>query len=233
MTPDRFAAIVPDRDDFHEHRLHRIDPALGGSGRHGSRPLRDRHRRRLMHDDTARLAERALSGRGVIIETCAGSAGQARAIGTSQPLARWVTRRSPVWTVHTDADSVVPEGWLHHQRRVAEIGLAAVAGVVEIASFAEHSRRGPLVATTASTPAVATNTRTSTAPTSACAATPTGPSAAGRPSPAVRTTRCGTPSASLGIRRCRPARSTLSPAGDGSDAPDGFAAHLHALGEAV
>ena len=43
-----------------------------------------------------------------------------------------------MWTVHTDADSVVPENWLHHQRRVAESGFAAVAGVVEVDSFAEH-----------------------------------------------------------------------------------------------
>ena len=92
-------------------------------------------------DATAAIARRAVGGLGVVVEARAGSVGQARAIGTSRALARWVARPSTVWTVHTDADSVVPEGWLHHQRRVAEVGFAAVAGVVEVASFAEHSAR--------------------------------------------------------------------------------------------
>jgi len=142
MTPDRFAAVIPARDetptitDCIESSLRSAAAAGTGHDRVEIVIVAD-----SCNDDTARLARRALGGRGVIIEACAGSAGQARAIGTSQALARWVTRRSPVWTVHTDADSVVPEVWLHHQRRVAEIGFAAVAGVVEIASFAEHSAR--------------------------------------------------------------------------------------------
>ena len=218
MTPDRFAAVVPARDeaatitDCIESILRSATAAGMGHDRFEVVIVAD-----SCNDDTAGLARRALGGRGVVIEACAGSAGQARAIGTSHALARWATRRSPVWTVHTDADSIVPEGWLHRQRRVAEIGFAAVAGVVEIASLAEHSARtarryhrfyaGP-----------GDDHPHVHGANLGVRATPTGPSAAGRPSPAVRTTRCGTPYASLGIRRCRRARSTSSPAGDGSGA---------------
>ena len=142
MTPDRFAAVVPARNeaatitDCIESILRSATAAGMGHDRFEVIIVAD-----SCNDDTAGLARRALGGRGVVIEACAGSAGQARAIGTSRALARWATRRSPVWTVHTDADSIVPEGWLHRQRCVAEIGFAAVAGVVEIASLAEHSAR--------------------------------------------------------------------------------------------
>ena len=125
----------------HDLRLHRVDPAFSSSGRNGPRPLRDRGRRRLVPRQHGWARAESARREGVVIEACAGSAGKARAIGTSRALTRWVGRRSPVWTVHTDADSVVPEGWLHHQRHVAECGFAAVAGVVEVATFAEHSGR--------------------------------------------------------------------------------------------
>ena len=219
MTPDRFVVVVPARDEAPHHRLHRLDRALGGSGRHGSRPLRDRHGRRLVHRRHGSARPAGARRRGVIIEVT-------RRIGRPGPGDRHAHERSPggspaaqrMWTVHTDADSVVPEGWLHHQRRVAEIGFAAVAGVVEIATFAEHGREDrsspppPLHRPWRRTPARPRGQPRRAQP------TPTGPSAAGRPSPAARTTRCGTPSAWLGIRRCRPARSTSSPAGDGSGA---------------
>ena len=43
-----------------------------------------------------------------------------------------------IWTVHTDADSVVAEHWLERHRHLAGSGLAAVAGVVEVDSFVGH-----------------------------------------------------------------------------------------------
>ena len=61
-------------------------------------------------DATAAIARRALGGRGVVVEARAGSAGRARAIGhrrRAAPVAVDPSHR--VWTVHTDADSVVPE----------------------------------------------------------------------------------------------------------------------------
>jgi cellulose synthase/poly-beta-1,6-N-acetylglucosamine synthase-like glycosyltransferase len=91
-------------------------------------------------DATATVARRAVGAAGVVIEVGAGSAGRARAIGTARGLAQfrsWPPER--IWTAHTDADSVVGDDWLRQHRRVSEHGLAAVAGVVEVDSFVEHS----------------------------------------------------------------------------------------------
>ena len=110
----------------HDLRLHRVDPAFSRAAGMGHDRFEIVVAADSCHDNAAGLARRALGGSGVVIDACAGSAGQARAIGTARALTGWVGRRSPVWTVHTDADSVVPEGWLHNQRRVAECGFAAV-----------------------------------------------------------------------------------------------------------
>ena len=142
MTLDRFAVVVPARDEA-ANITECVESILRSAAAAGL--AHDRFELVVVADSctdaTAAIARRAVGGLGVVVEARAGSVGQARAIGTSRALARWVARPSTVWTVHTDADSVVPEGWLHHQRRVAEVGFAAVAGVVEVASFAEHSAR--------------------------------------------------------------------------------------------
>ena len=142
MTLDRFAVVVPARDEA-ANITKCVESILRSAAAAGL--AHDRFELVVVADSctdaTAAIARRAVGGLGVVVEARAGSVGQARAIGTSRALARWVARPSTVWTVHTDADSVVPEGWLHHQRRVAEVGFAAVAGVVEVASFAEHGAR--------------------------------------------------------------------------------------------
>ena len=74
-----------------------------------------------------------------MLEVVAGSAGRARAFGTAAGLRRWpVVATERVWTVHTDADSVVPVQWLHEHRQLAALGVAAVAGVVDVDSFIDH-----------------------------------------------------------------------------------------------
>ena len=143
LTPDRFAAVVPALDeastitDCIESILRSAAAAGMGHDRFEIVIVAD-----SCNDDTARLARRALGGARRDHRGMRWIGRPARAIGTSQALARWVTSRSPVWTVHTDADSVVPEKFVAPiNRSQAELGFAAVAGVVEIASFAEHSAR--------------------------------------------------------------------------------------------
>ena len=91
-------------------------------------------------DATAAVARQALGVDGVVVEVGAGLAGAARAIGTAHGLTRW--RRWPahqIWTAHTDADSIVAEDWIDRHRRLADLGYAAVAGVVEVDSFDEYA----------------------------------------------------------------------------------------------
>ncbi len=89
-------------------------------------------------DRTAIVARRELRNRGVVVETQVGSAGRARAIGTSVGLRRTRVPLHLIWTAHTDADSRVHPGWLTVHQRAAEAGVAAIAGVVEVDSFDDH-----------------------------------------------------------------------------------------------
>ena len=62
VTLDRFAVVVPARDEAaNDHRVRGVDPAVGGGGGIGSRPLRARRRRRLLHRRHGR--HRPASGR--------------------------------------------------------------------------------------------------------------------------------------------------------------------------
>ncbi len=84
MTPDRFAAVVPARDeaatiaDCVESILRSAAAAGIGHDRFEVVVVAD-----SCIDTTAAVARRALRGRGVVVEARAGSAGQARAIGTA------------------------------------------------------------------------------------------------------------------------------------------------------
>ena len=140
MSVDRFVVVVPARDE--EARITGcLDSIVRAAASAGIRP--DRIELVVVADAcadaTATRARRAMGAAGRVVEVAVRSAGRARAIGTAQGLARWpATAAERIWTAHTDADSVVPAGWLHHHRRVAEVGLAAVAGVVEVDTFEEH-----------------------------------------------------------------------------------------------
>jgi glycosyltransferase involved in cell wall biosynthesis len=91
-------------------------------------------------DSTARLAARLLADWGEVVEIDEGSAGWARRAGTSRVLDRFaMVPHERIWLANTDADSAVPPSWLADQLRLADLGVAAVAGVVKVDSFHEHS----------------------------------------------------------------------------------------------
>ncbi len=89
-------------------------------------------------DATVRVATRALAGWGRVVETEAGCAGGARAAGIESVLTRHDGRRDRLWIANTDADTLVPVGWLHQQLELARGGSVGVAGVVAVDSFDEH-----------------------------------------------------------------------------------------------
>lgn len=90
------------------------------------------------HDDTAAIARRWSVANGqpcVVIECSERSAGAARALGTSTAI-RDATKTgvhpSTLWLAHTDADTVVGADWLVSQIDVADRGIDAVAGIVDL-----------------------------------------------------------------------------------------------------
>ncbi len=89
-------------------------------------------------DETARIAKRFLRGSGQVIEIDAGCVGLARAAAASAALAAYPGELRQCWLANTDADCVVPENWLHDQLMLAEAGVEAVTGVVDVDHFAEH-----------------------------------------------------------------------------------------------
>ncbi|MEZ5235178.1 MAG: glycosyltransferase family 2 protein [Acidimicrobiales bacterium] len=69
---------------------------------------------------------------GIVAVTRRRCVGAARRLGVAQALA---VRRAPLartWIANTDADSIVPPGWLGEQLALAAAGCAAVAGTVRL-----------------------------------------------------------------------------------------------------
>lgn len=92
-------------------------------------------------DRTAEVAERTLLGSGEVVAAHLGNVGAARRLGTARALRRLAqaaeghgrgldARRT--WLLTTDADTVVPEGWVASHLRLADAGAAAVAGIVRL-----------------------------------------------------------------------------------------------------
>jgi glycosyltransferase involved in cell wall biosynthesis len=140
VNPDRYAVVIPACDE--EQTIERCVASLR---RAAETAELDHERLHIVvvadscSDATARLARRALGRGGEVFEVVAGSAGAARAIGTTQALQHWLDADpQTVWTAHTDADTFVPIDWIAQQRIAATAGFAAVAGVVEVESFSEH-----------------------------------------------------------------------------------------------
>ena len=96
-------------------------------------------------DDTAIVARRALARglAGSIVQVGFESAGRARAEGVAIALAAWPgADPATSWLASTDADTCVPANWLARQLDAAARGYAAVAGIIDVDTFAGHRHRG-------------------------------------------------------------------------------------------
>ncbi|MFJ1646027.1 glycosyltransferase [Streptomyces sp. NPDC088258] len=82
-------------------------------------------------DATAAIA--AAAGALVLRESF-GSVGQARAAGADAARDRLAAHGEALWLATTDADTVVPPGWLVHQLRHARGGWDCVVGTVRLAA---------------------------------------------------------------------------------------------------
>jgi glycosyltransferase involved in cell wall biosynthesis len=89
-------------------------------------------------DRTRSIAETMLRGRGIVVATDAGAVGQARAVAAAAALERERGPRTRCWLANTDADCVVPTDWLTKQLWLAEENVHAIAGTIDVDSFAEH-----------------------------------------------------------------------------------------------
>ncbi len=79
-----------------------------------------------------------------VISVRARNVGAARAAGMTE-LLRLTAGRDPaaIWLATTDADTVVPPGWLRRQLSYAARGWDVVLGTVEVADWAEHPPHVP------------------------------------------------------------------------------------------
>lgn len=82
---------------------------------------------------TDRTAEVARRGGAVVVEVSGRNVGAARAAGVRELLRRGVS-----WVATTDADTLVPPGWLTRQLGHAARGWDAVVGTVEVADWTGH-----------------------------------------------------------------------------------------------
>jgi glycosyltransferase involved in cell wall biosynthesis len=93
-------------------------------------------------DDTLPRARRAVEGVGEVLECAAKSAGSARRLGVDAALAHFSDKDlRQIWLANTDADTLVPGDWITVQLRLADAGIAAVAGIVQLeegGSLAAH-----------------------------------------------------------------------------------------------
>jgi glycosyltransferase involved in cell wall biosynthesis len=84
-------------------------------------------------DRTACRARAALGDCGEVLECHAGSPGTARQRGVEKALQHFESiDASRLWIANTDADSCVPPDWLDRHLRLAEEGIAAIAGIVRV-----------------------------------------------------------------------------------------------------
>lgn len=89
-------------------------------------------------DATREVAEKILGESGIVLSTDVGVVGSARAIAVEAALKRFNGSKRCCWLANTDADCEVPNDWLLNQLAAADAGYEAVAGIVDIDSFADH-----------------------------------------------------------------------------------------------
>ncbi|MFB9831088.1 glycosyltransferase [Actinoallomurus acaciae] len=80
-----------------------------------------------------RTAEVARRGGAIVVEVAERNVGAARAAGVRELIGRGVS-----WVATTDADTLVPTGWLTAQLRLAARRWDAVAGTVSVADWTGH-----------------------------------------------------------------------------------------------
>jgi cellulose synthase/poly-beta-1,6-N-acetylglucosamine synthase-like glycosyltransferase len=84
-------------------------------------------------DLTAARARRILGPHGELLACEVRSAGAARRLGVEAILQFFKSRATDrIWLANTDADSTVPRDWLAHQLRLADAGVAGIAGIVRL-----------------------------------------------------------------------------------------------------
>lgn len=89
-------------------------------------------------DRTREIAEEMLQEHGTFVCIDAGAVGTARAVAAQVALERYRGSRRYCWLANTDADCEVPRSWLVDQLLFASQGVEAIAGTIEVDSFAEH-----------------------------------------------------------------------------------------------
>jgi glycosyltransferase involved in cell wall biosynthesis len=88
-------------------------------------------------DRTLQAAESYLSGRGEVVTSDAGAVGFARALAVETALQRYSGALQRCWLANTDADCCVPETWLVDQLALANNGVEAIAGTVDVDCFSD------------------------------------------------------------------------------------------------
>ena len=84
-------------------------------------------------DETLLRARRAVAGVGQALECHSRNVGSARRLGVDAVLAHFSHKDlSQIWLANTDADTLVPLDWITGQLRLADSGITAVAGIVQL-----------------------------------------------------------------------------------------------------
>ena len=89
-------------------------------------------------DGTFKIARDLIQEDGTVVETDVGCVGAARALGVQCAMERYHGARNRCWLANSDADCLVPATWLLDQLAFANAGFSAVAGIIDVDSFAEH-----------------------------------------------------------------------------------------------
>lgn len=91
-------------------------------------------------DETYAIARRTIGTRGCVARTEARCVGYTREFAARFALRRFNGSSSSCWLANTDADCEVPDNWLLQHLEYARMGLSAVAGIVDVDTFAEHEK---------------------------------------------------------------------------------------------
>jgi glycosyltransferase involved in cell wall biosynthesis len=132
-----FGVIVPAHDEQD------LLPACLASLRRAARAVRGTPVHLVVVADACRdqTALAARRGGATVVTISARNVGMARAAGVREVLRRTGHLDPPgVWLATTDADTLVPPGWLREQARYASHGWDAVAGTIAIADWSRYQR---------------------------------------------------------------------------------------------